>query len=549
VTELAACAAETVLIVAFDAERLADHIRHLLPAAAEITTLDAMRLPNDMLSNPARYLDPLNFATNFAFFRDTDGEHSRLCTANYWSGYGAEDVNLWLRLFDGDGEVLATWREPAPANAGSIVIDSRAVRQRFKLGDFTGQLFLHATGIRGHDVVKYALDTFGDESTMLSCTHDANAWPADLFAGLPAPQPGEKVVLWIQNSHPCPIPPGAIGLNLMGSPEIVGLDRAVGPFASTAVDTAELLPEALWPQQFELQAGRHIVRPRYEITSPAGRRRIAHVNVERTDLEPDPELANIANLMGKGYILPAPVLPIAHWRTTVLPTPMATCQRELPIAALIHDAKGGEAAVYGFGRLARADSVAIDLEEVLADRGATLPSGYGHVELIYDFTDGGEADGWLHSIFRYQDKHSGHTAETSFGTHMFNTVLTYRNEPQSYAGPAPGLSTRLFLRLGTTPHDTMCHLIYPASTAWHRHSETSLALHDGAGEEVACEQVEIPCGGSLLWRYSEMFGAGARRRAGDQPYVTIRDTTCRLFGYHGLTNRDDAFSFDHMFGF
>ena len=32
-------------------------------------------------------------------------------------------------------------------------------------------------------------------------------------------------------------------------------------------------------------------------------------------------------------------------------------------------------------------------------------------------------------------------------------------------------------------------------------------------------------------------------------YVLIRDTTCRLFGYHGLIRDGAAFSLDHMFGF
>ena len=36
------------------------------------------------------------------------------------------------------------------------------------------------------------------------------------YAGLPAPAPGEQVVLWLQNSHPVPIPPAAIGFNPMG---------------------------------------------------------------------------------------------------------------------------------------------------------------------------------------------------------------------------------------------------------------------------------------------------------------------------------------------
>ncbi len=94
----------------------------------------------------------------------------------------------------------------------------------------------------------------------------------------------------------------------------------------------------------------------------------------------------------------------------------------------------------------------------------------GHIELVYDFAQGRAADGWLHALFRYEDRASGHRAETSFGSHIFNTVLTYKGEPQSYAGKPPGLSTRLFLRLGTAPHDTLCHLIYPASTPWHAQS-------------------------------------------------------------------------------
>jgi hypothetical protein len=46
-----------------------------------------------------------------------------------------------------------------------------------------------------------------------------------------------------------------------------------------------------WPDQVELRAGRHVVRPRYEVTR-AGRTRIAHVNVERDNLRPDPGIVN-----------------------------------------------------------------------------------------------------------------------------------------------------------------------------------------------------------------------------------------------------------------
>jgi hypothetical protein len=257
VTDLPAARPDTVLVAAFDAGRFVDHIRHLVPATAEIVSFDALRLPERLLTVPASYLDPLNFATNFAFFRDADGLHTRLVTANYWSRYGAGEVSLELTLFDADGGVLAEWREPVAARDAAIALDSREIRARFGLPSFTGQLFIHVVGARGHDVVKYALDTFGDETPdrALSCTHDANSWPSDLYAGLPAPADGETVTLWVQNSHPCTIPAGAIGLNLMGRDAVSRLDRALPPFASHRLDVAALLPQARWPEQIERRAG------------------------------------------------------------------------------------------------------------------------------------------------------------------------------------------------------------------------------------------------------------------------------------------------------
>jgi hypothetical protein len=544
VTAIGDSGAQIVFVIAFDAERPIAHVRHLLPAGAEIVSLDSLRLPDSFVPKGRRYLDPLNFATNFVFFREAGGLSTRLVTANYWSGYGAKSVTLWAVLFDEHGKTIAEWEEAAPPGVGSIVIESRAVRTRFGLPEFTGQLFLHAIGATGHDVVKYALDTFGGAS--FSCTHDANSWPSDYYAGLPAPEDGETVTLWLQNSQPCAVPAGAIGLNLMGDDKLAMLDRPIPPFATYALDVAALLPRARWPRQIELTAGKYMVRPRYEVTGQ-GRTRIAHVNVERSDLKPDPKLAELGNLLGKAYILPAPILPRERWRSLALPTPMARAQSELPVALIAYDSAGREVARHGFGRLKRRDSVALDLDGVL--NGAALPDGYGHMELVYDFAAGGEGDGWLHGLFRYRDRHNGHAAETSFGAHVFNTVLTYRGEPQSYAGAAPGLSTRLFLRLGPDGNDTLCHLIYPASTPWHAQSTTDLVLHGGDGSEVAREQVAIACSGSRFWRYHEVFDAASRRKAGPRPYIVVRDITCRLFGYHGVLAGDGGFSLDHMFGF
>ena len=531
----------TLLVAAFDAGRIVARIGPLVPDGMQVVTLDEARLPDAMLSNPRKYLDRLNFATNYAFFRDTDGLHTRLVTANYWAGYGAGQVKLWLRLFGRDGAVLAEWEQAVAPGSAGVAIDSREVRARFGLAAFEGQLFVHAIGVAGHDVVKYALDTYGTgDEPSLSCTHDANAWPSDRYAGMPAPRPGEQVVLWLQNSHAAPIPAGTVMLDRMGAGDPVSLDEEMAPYASVALDVETLLPGLRWPAQIEVGAGRHIVRPRYEVTE-GRRRRIAHLNVERADLKPDPGIKTLSNLLGRGYLLPFPVLAPEVFRSLVLPTPMAERQATLPIRLEVFDAEGRKTGERFLGNLARDHGVVVDLAELGA------PEGHG--ELVYDFRDGGDADGWLHCLVRYEHRTGGHAAESSFGAHIYNTAMTYRDEPQSYSGPPPGLSTRLFLKLGMGARRSFACLIYPASAAWHARSSTTLLLHDSAGVVMAEAPLSIACSGSAMVWPHKVFGDEAVERAGATGYMIIRDATCRLFGYHGLMDDAGAFSLDHMFGF
>jgi hypothetical protein len=538
-TELPSSGARTVLIAAFDAERVAARVRPMLPEGARIVTLDEARIPAAMLTNRGRYLDKLNFATNFVFFRDDDRMGTRLVSANYWSNHGAENVRLWVRLFGMDGQVLATWEEELPNGGGGFAIESHDIRARFGLPPFTGQLLLHAIGVTGHDVVKYALDTFAsDNGASLSCTHDANAWPSDRFAGLPAPRPDETVTLWLQNSHAIAIPAGTIGLDRMGSENPVMLDREVGPFATIALDAGVMLPGVAWPDQIELRAGRHMVRPRYEVTRD-GRTRIAHVNVERDNLRPDPGIPALSSLLGRGYLLPFPILDRGRFRSIVQPTPMAVTQTNLPVRLDIFDTEGRRVSQRFLGCLSRDHALAVDVDDVVS----------GHAELVYDFRDGGEADGWLHALFRYEDRQSGHVAESSFGAHIFNTAMTYKDEPQSYNGPPPGLTTTLFLKLGDATRRSFAVLIYPASAAWHPRSATELRLHDSTGRKIATETIRIACSGSATIRPHEVFGAAMVSAAGPLGYVLVRDLTCRLFGYHGLMDDAGGFSLDHMFGF
>lgn len=541
-TELPQAEASTLLIAAFDAGRIAARITHLLPAGATCVTLDEAKLPAEMLTVPGRYLDRLNFATNFVFFRDQDGLSTRLVSANYWAGYGARSVRLWLRLFGMDGTALATWEEALPPGQAGFALDSREIRARFGLSAFTGQLLMHVIGAAGHDVVKYALDTFATGGgPSLSCTHDANAWPSERYAGLPAPRANERVVLWLQNSHAVPIPRGAVTLDRMGAEEPRPIAQQVGPFASVAVDVGTVLPGLRWPAQIEMRAGRHVVRPRYEVIE-AGRTRIAHVNVERADLRHDPAIGHLPRQLGRGYLLPFPVLDPRRYRSIVQPNPMAETQTTLPLRLDLFDATGRKVAERFLGCLQRNHDVALDVTDIAG-------AAEGHGELVYDFREGGEADGWMHGLFRYEDRKSGHAAESSFGAHIFNTIMTYKDEPQSYNGPPPGLSTRLFLKLGDETRRSFAVLIYPASAPWHAHSTTTLLLHDSAGQVIAETPLVIACGGSALVFPDRYFDADVIRRAGPTGYVLVRDGTCRLFGYHGLMDETGGFSLDHMFGF
>ncbi len=531
---------DNLLILSFSPEHHLSQMGHLLPTSCNVHSLQELRLPDAMLTDPKNYLSDLNFSTNFAFFREEKGWHTRLKSANCWAKYDAKDVKLWAILFDEKGETLASWNEAIPPHVQSIVIDSREIKKRFNLPDFTGQLFIHLTGTKGHSIVKYALDTFHDNG-MLSGTHDANAWPSAYFAGLPAPRENEKVILWLQNSHPFSVPAIGVSLTLMGLSHAITLKQDIPPFGTYELDVGAYFPSARWPQQIEVQAGHYFVRPRYEVINQKGYRCMAHVNVERHDLQPDTKLKEFQDILGKGFILPAPLLPTESYVTSVLPTPMSRALRFMPVQALIYDKEGTLKGTHAFGNLPRHHHQALCVNDIIS------LNDYGHIELVYDFKAGNEADGWLHGLFRYEHKTLPAQAETSFGSHIFNTAITYKNEPQSYKGPPPGLTTGLFLRIDDDL-ETFCHLIYPISTPWHKTSETTLTLHAQNGDPVASTSLKIPQSGSHLWVVQETFSAADRTKARGG-YIIIHDKTCRLFGYHGLRNQKGNFSLDHMFGF
>ncbi len=547
-TEFADSAASLILVADFDGERILSRLGPYRPPAAEAESFDALRLGPEWLTNKDRYLDPLNFVSDFLFFRDADGLHTTVSTINYWHGHGARETRLWCRLFGADGAVLADWEQKLPPGPCGITLDSAEVRRRFDLGEFTGSLFVHVIGSAAHDTLKYAVDIYDDAGATTTATHDSNPWAADWYAGLPAPADGERVRLWVQNCYPTPIPAEATQIRPMGAANFTGVGPEIPPYGTFAIDLARHFPDVAWPGQFEIRADKYFCRPRYEIDLADGHRSAAHANVERGDLKAAPDLAEATRLLGKGFILPGPLLPVADWSGIVLPTPMATWQGEAALRLRAYDSDGALVAEHALGKHVRSDQPMVELDRILPPP-KELAGGYGHLELGYDFDTGTEGDGWLHAIFRFARRDTGRSAETSFGSHLFNVPAVWRNEPNSYLGKPPGLSTRLYLRLPDRPGRAMCHLSFPTSGRWRAKSETDLILHSAAGAEITRKRIEIPCSGSRLVDAAATFDAGELKQAAGGGYVLIRDTTCRLFGYHIFLGASGGFALDHMFGF
>ena len=107
------------------------------PAASRVESFDSLRLPKEWLTIPERYLEPLNFVSDFIFFRDEDGLHTSVSTINYWHERGARHTRLWCRLFNGVGR---RYRIVGSADRSVATVRHRAgnsqtVRRRF--GYFT----------------------------------------------------------------------------------------------------------------------------------------------------------------------------------------------------------------------------------------------------------------------------------------------------------------------------------------------------------------------------------------------------------------------------
>ena len=555
ITDLDASCYDVILLASFAAERVAQQAVAYV-GTTPTASLGELHLDAAFLTNTKNYLDPLNFVVNNILWEHRADAYSVLSATHYWAEYGAKNTRLWLCLVKADGTVLAQGWYPLTAAAGAAWrLDSRDVAAHFGLkDDFFGTLFIHVVGTAGHDLIKYGLDFFDANPRRLTATHDANPWPAHSYAGIPAPDKNQHVIVHLQSALPVATPGGTIGLYVHGAPEkpekpekIVWIDQELPAFGLINISVGEVFPGVAWPQQLEVIAHKALVRPRYTVEN-GSQRWIGHGNVVRADLQPDAELATLEPVFGKGFILPLPILPAEQYATDILPTPMTTVQNALPLKALVFDAEGKQLLEEPLGLQKRGKIGLVSVDALLKKHNVTL-KGHGTMQMIYDFSHGVAVDGWLHAIARATRRDNGHVAETSFGAHIFNSAAVYKNEPQSYTSAAPGLTTRLFLRL-VPGYNGFCCLIYPVSKAWHAHSDTVFVLRGSDGAAVAEARRAIPANGSVLVTPADLFSAADLAKAGDFAHISIRDKTCRLFGYAGL--RDDTnggFNLDHMFGF
>ncbi len=69
VTDLKAAKVDKVLVALFDAGRAIDQIRHLIPDGAEVLSFDALRLPDDMLTDRRRSQPARSAATSWGATR------------------------------------------------------------------------------------------------------------------------------------------------------------------------------------------------------------------------------------------------------------------------------------------------------------------------------------------------------------------------------------------------------------------------------------------------------------------------------------------------
>ena len=358
----------------------------------------------------------------------------------------------------------------------------------------------------------------------------------------------ERVIVWLQNSHAIPIPAGAMSLDRMGADAPVPPSTKRFPHLPTyPLDVSEILPGVNWPSQIELRTGRHIVRPRYEVRRN-GRTRIAHLNVERSDLRDRTRRSgHCRRLWGADTC--------CRFRYCRAPNFEPSCSR-LPWrwtswarrCASTFSTAWVRRSLNGSLGCCRAIVVWPSISTMFSPR--TRCSRADTPNSSMTFATVATTNGWLHALFRYEQRATGHAAESSFGGHIFNTVMTYKGEPQSYNGPPPGVSTKLFLKLGLGgTRSFSCSSIRPRQNGMSVPARRWIVRR--RGQLAATQRISISCFGWRSFRLYQYFRRRMKLLEARMPVrPLIKHPTCQAISRPMASmTQQVSISFDHMFGF
>ncbi len=310
-----------------------------------------------------------------------------------------------------------------PAGPGGIALDSREVRARFGLPEFTGQLFIHAIGAAGHDVVKYALDTYAPRQRRQPLLHPRRQRLAVRPLCRPARAAAGRAGGAVGAEQPRLADPGRRhGARPHGRRAAGHAGRArSAPSPAAALDVAELLPGLALAG-----ADRVARRPPCRAAALRGDARAA-ARASRMSMSSAPisrptrtsrRSANAARPRLSAAVAGAAARPLSHASCSRRRWPRRRPTCRCGSTCSIRD--GRKVAEHFLGCLPRDHDLALDLDDLLPAGRCSPRAGMPSWSMI-SATAAAPMAGCTRSCAT-RTAPSGHVAETSFGAHIFNTL-------------------------------------------------------------------------------------------------------------------------------
>ena len=261
--------ARPVLVASFDEARTLKQIGHLMPGHAQLRSFETLKLPGEAADQRGELSFAAQFRHQFRIFprrgRQAHAPRHQPITGRVTARKIVQPVVPPVRR-----RRSARLRHgPKPARCGRLYRHRQRGDSRALQAAALHRPIVRAGGGRGgprRGQIR-ARSPMATTATCFRARMTPIPGPPICYAGLPAPDEGEEVVLWVQNSHPITIPAGAISAGRdgrRGNP--VPLERGHRAVRDAPAERVpNCCPNARWPHQVEIHAGKHLVRPRYEV--------------------------------------------------------------------------------------------------------------------------------------------------------------------------------------------------------------------------------------------------------------------------------------------